>query len=137
MTIAGVRHCQIGPGVLIFVGVKTNDGRAGAAYLAERCANLRIFEDAEGKMNRSVLETKGSALVVSQFTLYGDTRKGNRPGFTEAAAPDSAQSLYEEFLRELQARIGEGNVATGVFRAAMEVQLVNDGPVTLMIESKD
>ena len=137
VAIQSVRHSGIGPGILIFLGVRAGDDRSAASYLAERCASLRMFEDAEGKMNRSVLDTGGAALVVSQFTLYGDTRKGNRPGFADAAGPAEAQELYEEFVRELRARIGDSNVATGVFRAAMQVQLVNDGPVTLMIETKE
>lgn len=121
--------------MLILLGVKTDDAHEGAAYLAERCANLRLFEDAQGKMNRSIVETSGEALVVSQFTLYADTRKGNRPGFTDAAPPELAQALYEDFVRELRGRIGDAKVATGVFRSAMQVQLVNDGPVTLLVES--
>jgi len=136
VAIDRVRHAAIGPGMLVLLGVRTGDDRSGAAYLAERCASLRIFEDAGGKMNLSVLDTGGAVLVVSQFTLYADTRKGNRPGFTDAAAPEAAEALYEEFVRELRARLGDARVATGVFRASMQVELVNDGPVTLMIESK-
>jgi D-tyrosyl-tRNA(Tyr) deacylase len=122
--------------MLILLGVRAGDSEAEAQYLADRCAALRIFEDKDGKMNLSVQEVDGSAMVVSQFTLYGDTSKGNRPGFTEAAPPDVANALYEKFVARLKQRLGDDKVATGVFRAMMEVELVNDGPVTVMVQSK-
>ena len=129
-------HSSIGTGVLILLGVGRNDSERDAAYLAERCAALRIFHDDEGKMNLSVRERGGSAMVVSQFTLYGDTKKGNRPSFIEAAPPELAGILYESFTRNLSGQMGVGKVETGVFGAMMDVELVNDGPVTVMLESK-
>ena len=123
----------IGTGLLVLAGVAQGDGEEAARYLADKIAALRIFEDGAGRMNRSVADVGGEVLVVSQFTLLGDVRKGNRPGFTAAAAPDAANALYErlcELLRERGLR-----VATGVFRAQMEVELVNDGPVTILLDS--
>ncbi|HXG38806.1 MAG TPA: D-aminoacyl-tRNA deacylase [Bacteroidota bacterium] len=137
VSINGALHSSIGQGILILLGVGQTDKSDDAAYLAERCAHLRIFDDTEGKMNRSVLEVQGSALVVSQFTLYGDTRKGNRPSYSEAAPPDVAEKLYNEFVSHLRRHLSAEKVATGVFRAMMEVELVNDGPVTVLLESKN
>jgi D-tyrosyl-tRNA(Tyr) deacylase len=134
--IDGKSHSAIGPGMLIFLGVRKGDAEEDARHLADRCAALRIFEDEQQKMNLSVKDIGGSAMVVSQFTLYADTRRGNRPGFTDAAPPDIAENLYEKFVRHLRDTLGESKVATGVFRAMMEVELINDGPVTVMIESK-
>ena len=134
--VNGAGHSAIDKGILILLGVKNDDTRKNAAHLAERCAALRIFEDGDGKMNLSVRDVGGSAMVVSQFTLYGDTRKGNRPSYTEAAPPEIAEKLYEGFIRELTVLMGADHVATGVFRAMMQVDLVNDGPVTVMLESK-
>jgi D-tyrosyl-tRNA(Tyr) deacylase len=113
--------------------VGKEDPAAGAAAMAEKLANLRIFEDAAGKMNLSLLETKGSALVVSQFTLYGDARGQRRPSFIGAAPPELAKRLYEEFCEALR-RLG-ANVATGIFQAMMSVELVNEGPVTILVDS--
>ena len=123
----------IGAGMLVLLGVGKEDTPADAAYLAEKAANLRIFEDENGKMNRSLLDAKGGALVVSQFTLYGDARGQRRPSFLEAAAPELAGVLYEEFVKQLRA-LGV-SVETGVFRAHMEIELVNDGPVTILLDS--
>jgi D-tyrosyl-tRNA(Tyr) deacylase len=134
--IDGKCHAAIKGGILIFLGVKLDDTPEDAGYLAERCSNLRIFEDSEGKMNLSVKDTNGAALVISQFTLYADTTRGNRPGFSLAAAPAPAESLYNTFINSLGRCMGEENVKTGVFRAMMDIHLVNDGPVTLTIESK-
>jgi D-tyrosyl-tRNA(Tyr) deacylase len=134
--IDGKSHSAIGPGMLIFLGVRKGDAEEDARHLADRCAALRIFEDEQQKMNLSVKDIGGSAMVVSQFTLYADTKRGNRPGFTDAAPPDIAENLYEKFVRHLRDTLGESKVATGVFRAMMEVELINDGPVTVMIESK-
>jgi len=136
VTIDGQVYSAIGKGMLVLLGVRTGDSEADADYLADRCAALRIFEDREGKMNLSVKEIDGEVMVVSQFTLYGDTRKGNRPGFTEAAPPELANALYEKFVDRLRRQLGVSKVATGVFRAMMDVELVNDGPVTVMVESK-
>lgn len=124
---------QIGPGLVIFLGIGPQDGEAQARFLAEKIATLRIFEDEAGKMNRSVSEVGGKAIVVSQFTLYADTRKGRRPSFTGAAAPELARPLVERFA----ALLAEQGVATqmGEFGAHMRVELVNDGPVTIWLES--
>lgn len=126
----------IGNGIVVLLGVKKGDTEANARELAERCANLRIFQDDEGKMNRSLLDTGGKALVVSQFTLYADTRKGNRPGFSDAAPAELAESLYLSFVRTLRSTLGEENVATGVFRAMMDVTIVNSGPVTILLDDR-
>jgi D-tyrosyl-tRNA(Tyr) deacylase len=124
---------EIGAGLLILLGVGREDTSAVAISMAEKVANLRIFEDEQGKMNRSLLETKGSALVVSQFTLYGDARGQRRPSYLAAAPPEKAKALYEEFSAALR---GLGvNVATGIFQAMMSVELVNEGPVTILLDS--
>ena len=136
VSVNGNETGSIEKGMLIFLGVTHADTIKEAEYLAQRCTNLRIFEDAEGKMNLSVREVDGSVLVVSQFTLYANTRKGNRPSFVEAASPEQAERLYEEFVKFLKKELGDSKVATGVFRAMMDVELVNDGPVTIIIESK-
>jgi D-tyrosyl-tRNA(Tyr) deacylase len=125
---------EIGAGLLILLGVAKPDAVADAAFLVDKIVNLRIFPDTEGKMNRSLLDIGGSLLVVSQFTLYGDCRKGRRPGFDAAAPAEQARALYESFV-EIARRSGL-RVETGVFQAHMEVGLVNDGPVTLMLETK-
>jgi D-tyrosyl-tRNA(Tyr) deacylase len=121
-------------GLLVLVGVGRNDGPAEAAALAEKIAHLRIFDDAAGRMNRSLLEIGGAALVVSQFTLYGDVRRGRRPGFERAAPPEQARPLYEEFVARLRQ---QGlTVATGEFQARMDVELVNEGPVTILLDTE-
>jgi len=125
---------EIQTGVLILLGVGRADTPESAEYLAEKIANLRIFADDLGKMNRSLVEIGGSALVVSQFTLYGDTRGGRRPSYIQAASPEEANRLYEEFVRRL--RSFGVQVETGVFQAHMEVELVNDGPVTILLDSE-
>jgi D-tyrosyl-tRNA(Tyr) deacylase len=124
----------IGQGLMVLLGVAQGDTSQEAKALAEKTAGLRIFEDDAGKMNRSVEEIGGSLLVVSQFTLLGDCRKGRRPGFTDAASPELADQLYEEYVAALRSR--GVNVATGVFRADMQVALVNDGPVTMLLDSR-
>lgn len=126
---------QIGPGLLILLGVHRTDSQAEVDWLVRKCAHLRIFPDEEGLMNRSVLDSGGEALVVSQFTLYGNTAKGNRPSFVESAPPETAQPLYEAFAAGLATQIGKP-VPTGVFGAMMDVRLVNDGPVTLWVERR-
>ena len=123
---------EIGTGLVILLGIGHGDGEAQAAWLAEKIANLRIFEDAEGKMNLSLVEVKGKAIVVSQFTLYADTRKGRRPSFTDAALPDLARPLVERFAELLRAQgIPTGQ---GIFGAEMLVEIHNDGPVTIWLE---
>lgn len=134
VTIEGETVGSIDRGLVLLVGITHEDSEQDAVYLAEKVAGLRIFEDDQGKMNRSVLETGGQILSVSQFTLYGDCRKGRRPNFMEAARPESAEPLYERFNELLKA---QGlHVETGRFGAMMEVSLVNDGPVTLILESR-
>lgn len=125
---------KIGRGLLVLLGVAESDSAGDARYLAEKIIHLRIFEDENGKMNKSVLDTGGEILVVSQFTLLGDCRKGRRPSFVEAARPDKANNLYEMFVAHVQQK--GVSVETGRFRALMEVSLVNEGPVTLIVESK-
>jgi D-tyrosyl-tRNA(Tyr) deacylase len=124
---------EITTGLMILIGVGRNDTSAVAVSMAEKIANLRIFEDDQGKMNRSLLDVRGSALIVSQFTLYGDARGQRRPSFIAAAPPEQAKKLYEEFNEALR-RLGV-TVATGVFQAIMAVELVNEGPVTILLDS--
>lgn len=134
VTVNGERVAAIGPGLVVLLGVGRDDGVDDARYLAQKVARLRIFEDSQGKMNRSVLEAGGEMLVVSQFTLYGDCRQGRRPGFDRAARPEQARELYEFFVSLLR---NEGlTVFTGVFGASMQVEIINDGPVTLLLDSK-
>jgi D-tyrosyl-tRNA(Tyr) deacylase len=124
---------EITTGLMILIGVGRNDTSAVAVSMAEKIANLRIFEDDQGKMNRSLLDVRGSALIVSQFTLYADARGQRRPSFIAAAPPEQAKKLYEEFNEALR-RLGV-TVATGVFQAMMSVELVNEGPVTILLDS--
>ncbi|HML17424.1 MAG TPA: D-aminoacyl-tRNA deacylase [Bryobacteraceae bacterium] len=124
----------IGAGLLVLLGVSKTDSTRDADFLSEKILNLRIFEDDAGKMNRSLIDTGGALLVVSQFTLYGDTRKGRRPGFDAAARPEQARSLYEYFVAA--ARRSGLRVETGIFQAHMAVSLTNDGPVTLILETE-
>jgi len=133
VTVDGRVTGETGAGLMILLGVGREDTSAVAASMAEKAANLRIFEDDQGKMNRSLLDVKGSALVVSQFTLYGDARGQRRPSFMAAAPPELAKSLYEEFCAALR---GLGvTVETGIFQAMMSVELVNEGPVTILLDS--
>jgi len=125
---------SIGPGLLVLVGIGKTDSDTDLQNLAEKIVNLRVFEDEHGKMNRSLLERGGQVLCVSQFTLYGDCRKGRRPSYDQAAGPDTAQRLYDDFVKVL--RSFGIVVATGQFQAMMEVELVNDGPVTLLLDSE-
>ncbi len=132
--IEGTEHARIGKGLMILVGVRRGDVEASSVYLADKCSSLRIFEDDDANMNRSVKDVDGSVLVVSQFTLYGETRRGNRPNLMEAAAPVEAIPLYESFVRRLKTNLGEQKVYTGIFGAMMAVHLVNQGPVTILME---
>ena len=133
VSVDGRAVSEIGPGAVILLGVKRGDRDEDARRLADRCAELRCFADEAGNLNRSLTDVGGSALVVSQFTLYGDTRGGRRPSFVEAAPAAEAEPLYERFCDHLAAR--GVPVARGVFRAMMDVELVNQGPVTLLLES--
>jgi D-aminoacyl-tRNA deacylase len=135
VTIDGSTVGSIGAGLVVLVGVTSPDTRDGADYLCEKIVNLRIFPDEAGKMNRSLLETSGSMLVVSQFTLYGDCRKGRRPSFDNAAPPDQARDLYDYFVERLRSR--NVLVQTGVFQAEMQIHLTNDGPVTFILDSPE
>lgn len=131
--VDGQEISAIGPGLLVFLGVKVGDTEEDAWYLAEKIAGLRVFPDGEGKMNLSVQDTGGRVLVVSQFTLYGDCRKGRRPSFSEAAPAEEAERLYKTFVEALKKQGLE--VACGQFQAYMQVELINDGPVTLLLDS--
>jgi D-tyrosyl-tRNA(Tyr) deacylase len=132
--VAGRTAGEIGPGLLALLGVARDDGNEDADYLAEKILNLRIFNDAEGRMNRSLSDAGGALLVVSQFTLYGDVRRGRRPSYIDAADPEKANTLYEYFVARARARVTR--VETGVFQAMMQVSLINDGPVTILLDSR-
>ena len=134
VSVQGETVGKIGKGLLILLGVGHNDTEADASYLVAKVIGLRVFEDEQDKMNLSVQDIDGSVLVVSQFTLFGDCRRGRRPSYSEAARPEEAVRLYNKFVEELRS-LGL-TVATGVFQAHMQVEIVNDGPVTLMLDSK-
>ena len=134
VSVAGETVGEIGSGILVLLGVSVKDNEVDASYLVEKTLNLRIFEDSEGKMNESLLDGKGELLVVSQFTLYGDSRRGRRPSYIDAARPDEANRLYEFFVTEARKQVAK--VETGRFQAMMDVALTNDGPVTLLIDSE-
>ena len=127
---------EIGKGLLILLGIKAGDTEDDVNFIADKCCNLRIFEDAEDKMNRSVKEVNGEMLIISQFTLYGETAKGNRPSFIDAAKPDEAIPLYEKFVSRVRMNLGDDKIKVGIFGAMMDIQLVNYGPVTVLVESK-
>ncbi len=132
--VAGQIVGQIAQGLLVLLAVATDDQREDADYLADKIVNLRVFTDEDDKMNLSLSDTGGAMLVVSQFTLYGDVRRGRRPSYTDAAAPEKANELYEYFVA--RARAGGVRVETGVFQAMMKVSLTNDGPVTILLDSR-
>jgi D-aminoacyl-tRNA deacylase len=134
VTVAGEITGEIGRGMLVLLGVGHEDTESGAEYLADKIVGLRIFEDDAGKMNRSVAEVGGAVLAVSQFTLYGDVRKGKRPSFDDAARPEMARTLYERFVSRVRA--SGLRCETGRFQEMMEVELVNDGPVTILLDSE-
>ena len=127
---------KIGKGMVILLGIKDGDDESDAEYVADKCCNLRIFEDSEGKMNLSIIEVKGEVLIISQFTLYGETARGNRPSFISAAKPETAVPLYDKFINRVKQNLGEHKVKTGIFGAMMSVKIINDGPVTISVESK-
>ncbi|TGN38532.1 D-aminoacyl-tRNA deacylase [Marinobacter confluentis] len=137
VSVDGVRISQIEQGLLLFLGVEKNDNSESAKRLCRRIVRYRVFPDDAGRMNLSVADAGGSLLVVPQFTLAADTRSGNRPGFSAAAAPDEARSLYEQFIDDAQSLLGESRVAAGQFGADMQVSLTNNGPVTFMLESAE
>ena len=134
VSVEGKVTGEIGAGLCVLVGVGQGDAEEDARWLADKVVDLRIFEDEQGKMNRSVLDVRGGVLAVSQFTLFGDARKGARPGFVDAARPEPAQALYARFCEQVRARGVQ--VGEGVFRATMQVRIVNEGPVTLLLDSK-
>lgn len=127
---------SIGKGMVILLGVKEGDTEDDLIFVADKCCNLRIFADENDKMNLSVKDIDGEVLVISQFTLYGDARKGNRPSFTDAAQPDIAEDMYNKFVDRICNNLGVGKVKTGIFAAMMDVKIINDGPVTILVESK-
>ncbi len=133
VTVDGEITGEIGRGILLLLGVSREDSEKEAIYLLEKTLNLRIFENADGKMNLSLIEVKGELLVVSQFTLYGDARKGRRPSYTHAALPEKAETLYNFFIAEARKQIAK--VETGQFQAMMNVELMNNGPVTILLDS--
>ncbi|HYO64077.1 MAG TPA: D-aminoacyl-tRNA deacylase [Pyrinomonadaceae bacterium] len=134
VTVGGETAGEIGAGLVVLLGVARDDAERDASYLAEKVSTLRVFEDAAGQMNLSVAEAGGALLVVSQFTLYGDARRGRRPSWFDAAPPEAAEPLYEFFVAESRRRLAR--VETGSFRRMMQVELVNDGPVTILLDSR-
>ena len=127
---------NINKGMVILLGVTHSDAIEEVNFVADKCCNLRIFEDENEKMNLSLKDVDGEVLIISQFTLYGDARKGNRPSFIEAARPELAEDLYDKFVKRVKENLGDSKVKTGIFDAMMEVKIINDGPVTIIVESK-
>ena len=128
---------EIGKGMVILVGIKNNDTEEDVMFVADKCTNLRIFGDDKIKMNLALKDINGEVLIISQFTLYGETIKGNRPSFIEAAKPDLAFPLYNKFIKRMKENLGENKVKEGLFGEMMEVKIINDGPVTVIVESKN
>ncbi|GIK23253.1 MAG: D-aminoacyl-tRNA deacylase [Ignavibacterium sp.] len=128
---------EISKGMVILLGIKSDDNSADAEFVADKCSSLRIFEDENEKMNLSLKDVDGEVLIISQFTLYGDAQKGNRPSFIDAARPETAIPLYEKFIERMKKNTGEEKVKAGVFGAMMKVKILNDGPVTIIVESKN
>ncbi len=128
---------NIKEGLVLLLGVKDGDSIEDVNFVADKCCNLRIFNDSNNKMNLSLKDVNGEILIISQFTLYGNAQKGNRPSFTESAKPEIANDLYEKFIARVKENIVEKKVLTGIFGASMEVKIVNDGPVTILVESKN
>ena len=127
---------NISNGIVLLLGVKEGDTIEDVYFVANKCCNLRIFNDENNKMNLSIKDVNGEMLIISQFTLYGNAQKGNRPGFSESAKPELADNLYEEFIKRVKENIGSENIKAGIFGATMEVEIINDGPVTIIVESK-
>lgn len=127
---------EIGAGMVVLLGIKTSDSENDVNFVADKCSNLRIFEDSDGKMNVGIKESDGEVLVISQFTLYGETSKGNRPSFIDAARPEAAVPLYEKFISRMKLNLGENKIKSGKFGKMMTVKIINDGPVTVLVESK-
>ena len=127
---------EIGKGFIILLGIKAGDTEQDADFLADKCSNLRVFEDENEKMNLSIKDIQGEVLIISQFTLYGDAQRGNRPSFSDAARPETAIPLYEYFIKRMEQNLGSGKIKTGKFGAMMSVKIINDGPVTIIIDSK-
>jgi len=136
VTVDNEKVSEIGLGAMILLGIEDADEIEDIQWLSRKIANLRIFNDAEGVMNKSLIEVEGKAIVVSQFTLHANTKKGNRPSYIKAAKPDLAIPLYEQFVQQLQNDLGR-KVGTGIFGADMKVELINDGPVTIVIDTKN
>jgi D-tyrosyl-tRNA(Tyr) deacylase len=129
-------NVNIGAGMVILLGISDSDTEEDIIFAADKCCNLRIFEDKNGKMNISIKDTSGEVLIISQFTLYGDARKGNRPSFTQAALPEKANEFYNKFIQRVAENLGKEKVKSGIFGAMMNVKIINDGPVTILVESK-
>lgn len=127
---------EIGKGIVILLGIKSDDTEDDVNFVADKCSGLRIFEDENEKMNLSLKDSDGEVLIISQFTLYGDAQKGNRPSFIEAAKPEIAIPLYEKFIKRMQLNLGDYKIKTGIFGAMMKVKIINEGPVTILVESK-
>lgn len=134
VSIDGKTHASIGPGLLLFVGIGQDDKSSMISKLSSKIVQIRIFADEQGKMNRSVLDINGEILAISQFTLHADTKKGNRPSFIQAARPETAVPIYEQLIQELQKQLPK-RIQTGIFGADMQVSLINDGPVTIFIDT--
>ncbi len=128
---------EIGKGMVILLGIKSNDSENDLNFVADKCSGLRIFEDENEKMNLALKDIDGEVLIISQFTLYGDAQKGNRPSFIEAAKPEIAIPIYEKFISRMKLNLGEKKIKTGIFGAMMQVKIINDGPVTILVESKN
>lgn len=127
---------EIGKGMVILLGIKSDDSEIETNFVADKCSGLRIFEDENEKMNLSLKDIDGEVLIISQFTLYGDAQKGNRPSFIKAAQPEAAIPLYEKFIQRMKMNLGDGKIKTGIFGEMMQVKIMNDGPVTIIVESK-
>ncbi len=128
---------EIGKGIVILLGIKYDDTDNDLIFVADKCGSLRIFEDDNEKMNLSVADVDGEVLIISQFTLYGDSQKGNRPSFTDAAKPVFAIPIYQKFIDRMKKNLGDEKIKTGIFGAMMQVKIINEGPVTILIESKN